>query len=57
MDATISCKTSQLLFNRAEQEENGVDEYLNYIPTVPSSFLLRRSRTPSPVRDRRRKEG
>ena len=57
MDGTISCKTSQLLFNRAEQEENGVDEYLNYIPTVPSSFLLRRSRTPSPVRDRRRKEG
>jgi len=27
---------------------------LNFIPTVPGSFLLRRSRTPSPVREQRK---
>ena len=30
---------------------------LNYVPAVPNSFLLRRSKTPSPVRERREREG
>ena len=41
-----------------EREEKVEDESdLNFIPTVPtSSFLLRRSRTPSPIRERRAEE-
>ncbi|XP_002155362.3 peptidyl-prolyl cis-trans isomerase G isoform X1 [Hydra vulgaris] len=37
-------------------KENGQMD-LNYVPAVPNSFLLRRSKTPSPVRERREKEG
>jgi len=34
-----------------------VEGDLNFIPSVPSTFLMRRSRTPSPIRERRRLEG
>lgn len=39
-----------------KEVEPGKDD-LNFIPSVPLTFLMRRSRTPSPLREKRRQEG